>query len=1309
MRRKQVQANVFKSRKFADKGLLAKRTVHRSSSFQQNKESGSGYTLYSESEVEENKSEKARHKKCFRSSSSDTIIKTENEVVTQIQVQASMNAARCELKTGKMILPFETFNCLGVSTPFNKRLISSTPVPEHLIQIQDSAFVDSKIDGSLQMIPEKDTGAEKFPNVCSSLTLNLCDQITFQRQSNEHKLALRIQNLSDQNLKAMIINSDGIPLSPIQSSSSPVFVSKAEWTDETSEMNENKKTSKNSEDFHTPPLTSEISLSPEEVLFLSTSSSFKEPVFKHSAENSAFNVISDSNIQARTTLNEDVYKPPAQIRKIDVKVKENKTSSSKMKTKKFLEISKKKSQSFLKDDDISAQTNLNGLNTSADTCDLEVSNVNDVLNKRKVHLPKNRDLDLKVLPAKESSNVSQIIELLKANSLNETKEKQYKKLLETDHVNSLSKETNDIEVHRSSEMIHDIMNQYISKIDSKDEDSINSHDKTIEGSTCQNSEQLIQDSICNKNNDTNQNYNSDSENEATSSRHPDQPKNLHYLESMSDPTLRNIACRLSFKATALRDLELRDLIDDMIYFTDVTLGKEYSKNQSSYLILREENFNLIKQVEKLNNQLEVLEIQEMQHLAKELNFILEEKEKLDIQVTSLLEERSKWLTSQQDLVKTISLKDHEILKLTEKHHEEKKLLHKSLEQVTKNTQGVHKKLSGADRQIEKLHQRLKCKDLDIEDLQEKLKDTEKKLKHCEANSVKKVKEMMRLQDLVDSLKLGVDHVLQAFEMSHSSTSSSAQKQGIENLKMIIHPDQYRTSELDSSSKITNHRSTHVDTSSQYPGLKVLKKSKTHNKMSEPTRGAQTQSTSQYENKRHEFKPESYLGGFTTLTSQALETHNQRLSPLNKNLWRTSDGRGREETHFSDTEMDINHDSRVPERVNTARYIGNDTPGGNTSVHRQRRKSENDKYERYKNASIQTSTKSKVTNSEDDLFTVPIVQSLEEINYDDRQQMKEDRPQGQSMHGHQTEPDMSRRQSMDRSSHINSFGPDHPPVRSETLARSHDRESLSDLFSTLRSRTISDIRHDSIHTGVLSGHRNNLDNVFTSTDRGQLSDRYKHKDHRLMYPADLSYKDLDRNPRSLTSAEKPDPQTSHRSYLQHSRQQYLPDYTGVQNHLPDYTGMQNCTDYVSVCDCCQLFPCQRLQREGARRTLNNEHQLTVHFESNSSLRRPDCSEDSQFYNGRSTLNTQSSPLHTSDTSVSRRATRGYDSPLQREFFQGTELSGSISSIDDADSVVRAFNNNGLNVEDEFMTGIASLDEKIANLQKKINRTKAIFTK
>lgn len=107
--------------------------------------------------------------------------------------------------------------------------------------------------------------------------------------------------------------------------------------------------------------------------------------------------------------------------------------------------------------------------------------------------------------------------------------------------------------------------------------------------------------------------------------------------------------------------------------------------------------------------------------------------------------------------------------------------------------------------------------------------------------------------------------------------------------------------------------------------------------------------------------------------------------------------------------------------------------------------------------------------------------------------------------------------------------------------------------------------------------------------------------------------------------------------------------------------------------------------------------------NDSLERPSFSRQSAPSNDK-----PSESISFSDISLSRRATKNSDSITQREFFHGTELSVSLSSITAVD--IPLSNNNELKslTEDPFSSGIASLDEKIADLQRKIDRTKAKYS-
>lgn len=97
--------------------------------------------------------------------------------------------------------------------------------------------------------------------------------------------------------------------------------------------------------------------------------------------------------------------------------------------------------------------------------------------------------------------------------------------------------------------------------------------------------------------------------------------------------------------------------------------------------------------------------------------------------------------------------------------------------------------------------------------------------------------------------------------------------------------------------------------------------------------------------------------------------------------------------------------------------------------------------------------------------------------------------------------------------------------------------------------------------------------------------------------------------------------------------------------------------------------------------------------------------------RSSLPADDSPSYINNISISRRATRGSDTEnlTQREFFQGTELSASLSTISEPDFQA-SINTNELDSlnENPFSTGLADLDEKIASLRRKIDRTKAMFS-
>ncbi|KAI8764070.1 hypothetical protein BgiBS90_030308 [Biomphalaria glabrata] len=1161
----------------------------------------------------------------------------------------------------------------AVSTPFNRRLISSTPDPERLADIEEPNV--STENSLLQMIPEKDVDAKKSPKAVFSWTTNL-----FQRIKNQRVLHEQLSILNNPTSSELNIGTENY-----DHASSTLRLKKAEMTNETSNPSERKqsllgsRTSSN----HNVPLTSEITLtsfipSPEQFSELTTPSTLKNNFL-----NSAFISLP---LKSHALIAEEI-KTPKQKKSLNavISLSSELTDNDKVSTiclNEKNDVSQLNSISNVKLD--SGIINSFTEETSADTCDLEISCLDSTLNERNVSIPKKRDI---VAHDNNSSNVSQLIEFLKTNPQCENIEKQFKEITKMESLASVSKE--EFELSSSNDKLDDLMSHYITitndgKGDSNDE-------KANEASVTQ--------IFVTPSTNVNQNYNSDSDNEATGSRR--RPKNLHYLESMADPTLRNIACRLSFKATALRDIELRDLIDDMIYFTDAALGKEHSQNQSACFFLREENYNLQKQIDKVKHQLELSETQESKcsqalqktsnevlHLETKLRFLLEEKDKLDSQVTSLLEERAKWLSSQQDLVKTISLKDRELLKLNEKHHEEKKSFHQSLEQVSKKTLGVHKKLSGADREIEKLQQRLKCKDLDIEDQKAILNKTNQKLKDCEANSLKKDQEIVRLQELIDSLKIGVDNVLQVFETSYTSSMASlAHKQGIEHLRRIIQSNQYRSSD----SLKNKTQDTLADHS--HSRRKVFNKSTTPKKVKEfgPSSGKSKSHSSHH---RPMFVPTSnHQGGYSKLTSQAIEQHNQLLSPLDEHLRKKRAG---EEIYFSDTEINLHHNSIPLPSLEKTDYSA-DIPQESKSYKRQRRKSESDKYDRH----VQMKGKTQAINSDDDLVTIPVVQSLEEIHVASEcdlvtkpvysSEEREQNPWGHRPHTHSstvTRPPTHYSTVTRPHTHSSTVTRPHTHSSTGTIPNTqkhhgYDREESN--VSTLRSEPIPTCHLDGSHKrsfrnatctsgqydSFLKNHfRNNIESMFSSTEPKHSTPTFENV--------------LDRNPRCPTAdlhpSSIPNGQPSLRSFL------LAHNSTRQEDEVHSKLYQRDDQSYSPY-----------------------SHYPTVQFDDESTLKHPGLSEESNFYNVRSTLPNHSSPLHTSDTSFSRRATRGNDSPVQTEFFGGTDLSLSISSITDSDSVFQTCNNNRVNREDSFTTGIASLDEKIANLQKKINRTKAIFMK
>ncbi|XP_005108864.1 uncharacterized protein LOC101863379 [Aplysia californica] len=443
-------------------------------------------------------------------------------------------------------------------------------------------------------------------------------------------------------------------------------------------------------------------------------------------------------------------------------------------------------------------------------------------------------------------------------------------------------------------------------------------------------------------NDVNQNCNDDP------SLTPQRPRNLEYLDKMADPYLRDVACRLAFKAAAIRDVELRDLIDDMIFHTDAALAHEDARFHSSQMFFAEENSKLKKRVHNVNRQLEAKERQERMggnilgtsnndvlHLERKCMYLQQEKDRLDSQVTNLLQEKAQWLMTQQDLVRTISMKDHEILKLEEKQQAERMRLHQALDQATKNSQGIHYKLSVADREIANLEQRMKAKDAEIGELKDKLLKGEKDLSLCEEKSKEKGREIERLENLVDTLKLGVNQVLRAYEGSADGGGPTEhQRRGMESLRLMAHPELLRDAE-------DNPPRQHVQSRNNFPthvahgrpsGNKSRPRPEISDRRLDPHdsrfdrfmddgRRDWSRRQESHEAFRHRRR---HSGGSTAdfehrgryLTSQALEEHNRQLSPFDRSLWRSwNEGPvaplpAGQEPYFSDSEIVVNNrDSR----------------------------------------------------------------------------------------------------------------------------------------------------------------------------------------------------------------------------------------------------------------------------------------------------------------------------------------------------------------------------------------------------------------
>ncbi|XP_059143167.1 uncharacterized protein LOC131930616 [Physella acuta] len=895
-------------------------------------------------------------------------------------------------------------------------------------------------------------------------------------------------------------------------------------------------------------------------------------------------------------------------------------------------------------------------------------------------------------------------------------------------------EATDKNVSLEDQNLQDIMNCYLPFREQRETNPIN-EENTQQGSVSRTNSEDEDKLIDNKDEggNVNQNYNSDNEQD-----HPRPRRNLEYLEKMADPTLRDIACRLTFKATALRDVELRDLIDDMLYYTDAALGREVVRCHSAQMDLAKENSKLKKRLQMLNQQLDFKERQErinasngitredVLHLERKILFLKQEKEKLDKQVTNLLEEKARWLTTQQDLVKTISIKDHELLKLDERYLEEKKALHKSLEQATQNSQGVHYKLSVADRQVSNLEQRLKCKDLEIDDLKEKLKEANEKLLLCESRALKKDEEMMRMQDLVDTLKVGVDNVLQAYEASSSQDATSAQRRGIERLTVIAHPERY-SEHLEADDHATKGLRRTVPTRETRQPVRPQKFSapKRNGKGPAPVPKVQRGNLEPHPNRVQILRDsQTKQKGVSRLTPQALEEHNRHMSPVDHRMWRSLDEALElsppvdPEPYYSDSEIEVQRDyQRRLSKKHTDKKSSEEpktwtgTQRNDWRESRQRRKSENDK------GTILMSTRSHGK----DKNAVSLSKEADDNYYNPSTSVQQfsDFPTRALNREHELDADNE------------SIETEYSTLRSETIPKSlcNERQHLDTTpYSTLRSESLQH-SYGSEEANIPHQHSREAPRHVSRTDHEPGPSSTQHSTQKT------------HNGSSSKCSRKEPPQHKHHSerslnyHVEHIP--YRPHVSHEESRRSNPRFDENIphTSSVATEDWYEEEEYYHPQREtNQHHTLHDSDLSRLEFyrvEANKSQRKmsdrasqsypevaevycPDTSKEfsrnSYFINGPS----QSSPIRTSDTSLSRRATKGSDNvnTTQKDFFQGTEFSNSLSSISDNDMAHAScnnINNHFTSMEDDpFTTGIASLDEKIASLQKKIDRTKAIFS-
>ncbi|GFO42890.1 hypothetical protein PoB_006939500 [Plakobranchus ocellatus] len=978
----------------------------------------------------------------------------------------------------------------------------------------------------------------------------------------------------------------------------------------------------------------------------------------------------------------------------------------------------------------------------------------------------------------------------------------------------------EMEISGSSDKnLKEIMSQYLPTEKSVQEEPDNPNEETKVEIKIRNEPLDVNNSSLTKMGDidSNQNYHSDDSGYDVP-RRTRRSHNLYYLESMADSTLKNIACRLAFKATALRDVELRDLIDDMIFYTDAALGHENARSQSSHLFLQEENAKLKKRLHNVNRQLDAKERQEkmaaanaystsnneLLHLERQMVYLRQEKDKVDTQLTSLLEEKSRWLVTQQDLVKTISLKDHEILKLEEKHQQERIKLHQSLDQATQNSQGVHYKLSVADREISNMEQRLKCRDLDIADLREKLRQAELNLADCKQQATQKDQEIVRLKDMVDTLKIGVDHVLQMFESgSHNLTATEQQRQGMDSLYRMAHPERFGASTgpesrepvpsaqeyrlrgrpevgvqgsaflspatlaaADASVQTSAHlgQSLPIRPEPCYPDQYRAERADSQQNLSWMQRRLLRESREQ-----GAAYPERQRGrAGNQLTASTLARHNQRLSPIDRRLWRSMHESPVEvaaEPYYSDSEVELN-------QRESRRYVRKSPK----SILKRKQAKRGEAGQRYWQQPVSSTGK----------FYEDIDNS-ERRKRDSSGQRKRSRVRSKSESDKYTDLRESYRD-LPRT-----LGNRRPRVRSGTPRERRaispedsdyeddSRFSVSDYFMKYsemprlpksprqkeRNKRQQEVVRDRAQRGSQSTKYSSLYSVPISSDNGTWGNKTPGKSSKTPTPKSLPQDDdlveMDIESSSISSSEldfsriessrqenavgkRKGPWNTARSFSPSTlrKTQQSKKRERRSRSLEDPPKETRYTDdeesLVSPEQTTQfriLEPDQSTSRQnGQNLGKNNVAQKQISVSSSSDpgqgpisfSRRAPSQQDQRYLNtGQSNAEKsrdhssqinnrglnfplQSSPMHLSEITLSHRAAKGGDL-TQRDFFQGTELSSSMSSIDDDNNaLVESKNNNRMKSlnEDLFSTGIASLDLKIANLQKKIDRAKAIFS-